>query len=179
MSIFQKIIKDILQDSKTAPKSQPQTNNKRPLDEPLKQNDQSSKVKNYKIAGVSHYKENILYFASKNPKFSMTKKEMIAADLSKIYEYNFKTGRTELIPEPTNPHDPNAIKVLIDGKHVGYIKKGSCKHILNILNQDRIEKIDSKIGGGNYKTLDFNGEGDLILKRGHSEYSIDVSIIER
>ena len=28
-----------------------------------------------------------------------------------------------LIPEPTNPHDPNAIRVEIDGKLVGYLPR--------------------------------------------------------
>ena len=28
-----------------------------------------------------------------------------------------------LIPEPTNPHDPNAVKVEIDGKLVGYLPR--------------------------------------------------------
>jgi hypothetical protein len=29
-----------------------------------------------------------------------------------------------LIPEPDNPHDGNAIKVLIDSQHVGYLSRG-------------------------------------------------------
>jgi hypothetical protein len=28
-----------------------------------------------------------------------------------------------LIPEPTNPHDNNAVKVLVNGRHVGYLKR--------------------------------------------------------
>jgi predicted Zn-ribbon and HTH transcriptional regulator len=30
---------------------------------------------------------------------------------------------TVLVPEPENPRDPNAIKVLIDGRHVGYLSR--------------------------------------------------------
>lgn len=29
----------------------------------------------------------------------------------------------ELVPEPTNPHDPNAIMVQIDGRCVGYLSR--------------------------------------------------------
>jgi hypothetical protein len=29
----------------------------------------------------------------------------------------------ELVPEPTNPHDPNAIMVKIDGRQVGYLSR--------------------------------------------------------
>lgn len=28
-----------------------------------------------------------------------------------------------LVPEPTNPHDANAIQVVIDGEHVGYVAR--------------------------------------------------------
>src|SRR5262245_47496349 len=28
-----------------------------------------------------------------------------------------------LLPEPDNPHDPNAIAVLIEGRHVGYLPR--------------------------------------------------------
>lgn len=31
--------------------------------------------------------------------------------------------QAELCPEPDNPHDPNAVKVLIDGKTVGYLSR--------------------------------------------------------
>lgn len=39
----------------------------------------------------------------------------------------------ELVCEPDNPHDPRAVKVLVDGLHVGYLSKGNartyCKRI--------------------------------------------------
>jgi hypothetical protein len=32
-----------------------------------------------------------------------------------------------LLPEPTNPHDPKAVMVLVDGYHVGYLPRGSAR----------------------------------------------------
>lgn len=32
-------------------------------------------------------------------------------------------GVAHLRPEPTNPHDPNAVSVILDGVHVGYLPK--------------------------------------------------------
>jgi hypothetical protein len=29
----------------------------------------------------------------------------------------------ELVPEPENPHDPNAVKVMIDGRQVGHLSR--------------------------------------------------------
>ena len=33
-------------------------------------------------------------------------------------------GAVTIQPEPTNPHDPHAHKVMVDGVHVGYLKRG-------------------------------------------------------
>ena len=44
-----------------------------------------------------------------------------------FYNVNFasikKSSKVQIIPEPTNPYDKNALKVIIDGTHVGYIKR--------------------------------------------------------
>ena len=37
--------------------------------------------------------------------------------------------------------------------HVGYIKKGSCTHVKNLLKSGKIAKIDAEIHGGKYKLL--------------------------
>lgn len=34
-------------------------------------------------------------------------------------------SKVEIEPEPDNPHDPNALKVLVSGEHVGYVPRGS------------------------------------------------------
>jgi hypothetical protein len=33
----------------------------------------------------------------------------------------------ELVCEPDNPHDPRAVKVLVQGHHVGYLSKGNAR----------------------------------------------------
>ena len=33
----------------------------------------------------------------------------------------------ELVPEPDNPHDKFAVKVLVKGRHVGYLSRGNAK----------------------------------------------------
>lgn len=33
-------------------------------------------------------------------------------------------SKVKFEPEPDNPHDPNALKVLVDGEHVGYVPRG-------------------------------------------------------
>jgi hypothetical protein len=33
------------------------------------------------------------------------------------------SARAALVPEPANPHDPNAVMVLIEDRHVGYLSR--------------------------------------------------------
>lgn len=140
-----------------------------------------SKEKTYRVTGTSHYVKNIMKLASKNSDFKLSKRDIIDNGLeeSRIYEYDFYGTRATLEPEPDNPYDQNAIKVTIDGIHVGYIKSGSCKHILNVINQNRIEKIDFKMGGGKYKYLGYDeDEDEYFVEKGETSFFIDLYVTE-
>ena len=71
-----------------------------------------------------------------------------------VYEYTFNPGKVELVHEPDNPHSENgnAVKVIVDGQHIGYIKSGSSAHVLKLINENRIQSIDCFIGGGRKKS---------------------------
>ena len=111
--------------------------------------------KKYKVTGIDHYLDNLLSLTSKNDDYYLSKRDLIEEYLTdqRIYETEFYIGRAELVPEPDNPHDPKAIKVLLDGQHVGYIKAGSCTHLLKVIREDRIQKIECQAGGGKYKKV--------------------------
>lgn len=119
--------------------------------------------KTYRVTGVEHYLDNLMELSSKNDEFFLGKKGLIDEGLieERVYEYDFYFTRAEIVPEPDNPHDPRAIKVLLDGRHVGYIKAGSCAHLLKVIKAGRVEKIEAKAGGGRYKyiTEDYNEHG--------------------
>lgn len=49
----------------------------------------------------------------------------------------WKKGQAfELIPEPTNPHDPNAVKVMQGGKQVGYLAKEDAQKLAKMRERD-------------------------------------------
>ena len=172
MSIIKHIFKNLL----GTPHISSNNVNTIPHDDPK----QKSKTENHKVAGVKYYIDNIMCFAKPNPDYSLSKKEFIQREISKpIYQYVFHSGNTELIHEPTNTYNTNAIKVIIEGKHVGYIKDGSCKHVLKLINENRIQQISSEIYGGKYKCLGSNDEGNIILQHNETEYKIRVTIIEQ
>lgn len=141
----------------------------------------NSKIHKHKIAGVAHYESNLLKLAFKNPAYSFTKKEIIAKRLycKNLYEYSFAPKKTELLPNPTNPQDPNAIKVIIDGQHVGFIKSGSCGQILKLIKEERIARIESNVSGGRFQNLWSDGKEIQQHEKGCKKYEIEISIFEK
>ncbi len=74
-----------------------------------------------------------------------------------IYRYKFKLKPVQLIPEPENKHDPNAIKVVIAGQHLGYISSNETAHVHQILDTRDVVYISAWIRGGEEKTIYPNG----------------------
>lgn len=143
--------------------------------------------KTYKVAGVTHYEKNIMHFAEENEVYSYTKKELVDSwtglDEEKIWKYEFSTPTIELVPEPDNAYDPNAIKVMADGLHVGYIKAEDCAHLLKCIREQRISRISCWIGGGPYKLLmeDYDIDKDkqvFTLERDKINLFVHLSITE-
>lgn len=59
-----------------------------------------------RVVGVSHYQDALRRLSG------------VAGD-----EPVRHAVRAALVPEPTNPHDPNAVTVLVDGELVGYLSR--------------------------------------------------------
>ena len=150
---------------------------------PAKAEDPPKKTENHRIAGISfHQKEIMQKFAVENEDYNLSKKEMIAAGLIgvNVFQYDFDAINTELVPEPTNPEDPKAIKVVVDGVHIGYIKKGSCAHVRKLMDSGSIEKIDIVIKGGNCKYIGnesgFDEEPEYTLDKDKRDLSAEIRL---
>ena len=108
------------------------------------------KEETFKIAGVSFRQEALAKLGQKNPDYLLKD-----ADLKKryptgyVYEYIYKPVVPELVPEPENEHDPNAIAVYANGEKVGYIKKGSTSRVRNILRDRKVNAMRLQVKGGN------------------------------
>lgn len=138
------------------------------------------KSEKHHVAGITSYIDNIMKLAVENPDYPMSKKEIIDnfMDGERIYQYEFFPSKIELIEEPTNAFDPNAIMVKIDDLHVGYIKKGSCSHIKKLLTNNSIKILDANIVGGNYKVVyeSNNQPSGYELIKDKSNYGIILEI---
>lgn len=136
------------------------------------------KKERFKIAGTSHYEENIKTLRFENSDFAMSKKELSDLNMADelIYRYFYDIAKVELRPEPNNQYDPNAIAVYADEVKVGYIKKGSTAHVRNLLNSPDFDHITAEIYGGEYKVLLEDDEGHTSIESGEAPISMSVYI---
>lgn len=115
------------------------------------------KMMKFKVAGVSYYKDNILELADENDDYLLlSNRELIESyDVGdKIYQYEFNPKHVELIPDPENEYDKNAVRVEIDGLQVGHIKKGSCSQVKNLLASPDFLRVEvDSMGLGGYKRI--------------------------
>lgn len=146
--------------------------------------------KSYRIVGLDHRKGNVMKLAKENPLYRLDKAAILKQDLVETYihKHIFADGPAELVQEPENPHDPNAIKVIVAGQHIGYIKAGSCAHLNKVINEGRVEKILCRIYGGPYKgafqdydeALDagFTGKPTYVMETGTEDIRAEIRVIE-
>lgn len=142
--------------------------------------------KTHKATGMEHYKDNIMELALPNPYYDWTKQELVDIHMTeeRIYQYEFDPKTVELVPEPDNPYDPNAVKVIVGGFHVAYIKRGSCSHILKLLKEDSISNISCIMGGGPYKYIseEYDDEADrdiYVMEKGDTKFFVHLKITEK
>lgn len=123
------------------------------------------------VVGESYHKDDILSIAKDNPIFSYTDEQFIekVAENKHIYKYKYQETEARLVPEPNNPHDPNAIMVLVGSAHVGYIPAARCHEIKKILN--RVKSVTAHIRGGDYK---YHSGGEVFKLQ--SDFSIKLEI---
>ena len=144
--------------------------------------DSDTSEKTYRVAGITHYMDNLMNLAVENEDYNMSKKEIVDSFMygERIWKYGFTTLNTKLVPEPDNAYDKNAIKVIVDGEHIGYIKSGSCAHIHKLLSNNAVVDIESTIGGGPYKYVEEDDDGDsYTMEKDESPYSCKLTITER
>lgn len=143
----------------------------------------TSATERHHVAGTAYRQKEIESLGIENDQYCLTKNEIIDIGLEneRIYFYDFYPHNVNLVEEPDNEFDPNAIKVIIDDIHVGYIKSGSCSHIKKILSENRIASINAVISGGKYKLIyqeydDENGKDVYKTESDKTNYSIILVI---
>lgn len=139
----------------------------------------------HKVAGTSYHLDAIMELAEDNPDYDMTQREIIDAGMEeeRIYQYTFPDSPVELVDDPGNEQDPNAIKVLVAGQHIGYIKRGSTGRIHKLQRSGRVLGITAEIYGGKYKVVicddDDDGAERYDLIKDETGYGAAIEILVR
>ena len=140
------------------------------------------KREHFRITGTQYYQDDFVeqlgsYNYDYDEKASDLKESYDVED--KIYQYDFSNLKAELVPEPENEHDPNAVKVIVNGIQVGYVKKGSCSRVKNLMKSPDFVRTDVEITGGRYKQIIENDEGKTKVIKNERPYYVDVDILLR
>ena len=107
----------------------------------------------FKVSGTHYHLDDVNKLATKIQKYGMKPEKLISMGYAerKVYRYFYKNEPVQLIPEPTNQHDPNAVKVLINDIFVGYVPKEDCEAVKVFLQYPL--RITAEISGGDYKIV--------------------------
>lgn len=101
----------------------------------------------FPIAGLYYHKEDVLDLMDLNDE----KPDPEDGEFELYKEYD---GPCQLVPEPTNPHDPNAIRVEVDDVLVGYIRKEDTEKVRPLLGNTTY----ASISGGPSMEYDYDEE---------------------
>lgn len=101
-----------------------------------------------RVHGTSYQEENIKSLLMYSDDYSAKELKDMYDDYELIQFDQFKKSPVTLVPEPNNEYDPNAVKVLINGIHVGYIGKTYCAACKRRLEAGKIKRIIVDIIGG-------------------------------
>ncbi len=82
------------------------------------------------------------------------KEELIFSD--RFYKYSpFESSDVDFVPEVDNQFDPNAVKIVVRGYHLGYVTKSKSRKVLRLTTDSNNEVVKiAKIYGGDYKDID-------------------------
>lgn len=107
----------------------------------------------FNVVGINYRIDDVMKLATPMKKWFMSNDQIAQKYGTKpIYRYYFTNEPIQLIPDPNNPHDSNAIMVLINNIHVGYVPKENCILVKSMLNSNQYN-ISAKFSGGEYKII--------------------------
>ncbi len=118
-----------------------------------------------KVKGISYHQEafsdlcqGLIQESDDVPYLGYTskeiKEELIFSD--RFYKYSpFELSDVDFVPELDNQFDPNAVKIVVRGYHLGYVSKSKNRKVLRLTTDSNNEVIKiAKIYGGDYKDID-------------------------
>lgn len=153
------------------------------------------KTYSFKVAGVTHYQLNQAVEYAINNNLTERYKDYTDEDFrnkkitanNPIYEVNLKDclANIALIPEPDNPYDKDAIKVVIKINDrlfmIGYVPTDWTEHVnstlIKVKNKWSNMVVSGHVTGGRYKFVDI--DNSIKTSKKHYGFIVEVHVQER
>lgn len=132
----------------------------------------------FNVAGINYNRENVERLGSPSRTFPLDDDTLMHKYDRKVtlYEFYFDNFCAELIPEPDNPEDPNAIAIYCKGFKIGYVPAGKTSDVRLLLDSGSVSRIDLYIRGGREKSV--SPDGVAAFDHGyHGEVSIEYEAV--
>lgn len=132
----------------------------------------------FKASGTSFKEDNILLLLCENDLFTMSKDELIEYAMTDepIYKYDTIAQSAELIQEPENEYDPNAIAIYTDNVHIGYVPSKKYAKVKKLLDSGSVVFVLVEITGGPCKIIKMNDEGNYSSSTRNHSFSVNVTL---
>ena len=132
----------------------------------------------FMVAGTSYRKKGISEIAWRNDEYNLSKKALVDDGYidERVYKYDPATVTAELVPEPDNPYSSDAIKVVADGVHIGYVPNAKIKSVRKVLVSKNVKEISCEIYGGDYKIVEEDEDGKYTLEIVDNNFGAEVTI---
>lgn len=117
--------------------------------------------------------EGVHYFGKDNKSL----KSYMLETYKPVYKYNkLKTVDVHLLSEPSNPHDKNAVKVLVNNIFVGYLPAMIATQVSSYISNQNYRYDAILTGrGGPYKTLNIETER-VVSRKSDLTYYLDLTV---
>lgn len=120
------------------------------------------------VAGCNYYQNALSELLTmENEEYSFPKSKFLEEVFERCYQYDIEYAPAQLVDEPQNEHDPNALAVFVYGDKIGYVAKED-QHAVRSFDIDHAE---AEIYGGKYKEPD---EDEIV--RGETPYKAKLHI---
>lgn len=102
----------------------------------------------FEAVGVNYRLDDLLTLAEPSRTYTWDDDKLLQkyGDDQTIYKYFFNNLYGSLVPEPSNPHDPNAIKVELNNVHVAYVPADLCDNVKELLLQGYTPRVSVRGG---------------------------------
>lgn len=111
----------------------------------------------FPVAGAIPYcKNEVQSLRKENPDWKKSPDELIAAGKAEkyIYKYRFFRSPAELVREPSNKYNRNAVMIVVNGVKVGYVPETELDKVRYIMARDPAYSVTVEIYGGERKDID-------------------------